>query len=422
MLTLKRSELLPPPRACWVREEGGLRWQVLRGFAAIERIADAWNRGAHSGTLSPTADAIWMRAFWQAFSDPKDTLTLHALYEGDQLRAVVPVRPHGVLTHSWRSIRNPESPYWMFWMDESRPDLGVAVLDHLLEAADYIDFGPLHRDGPLFVALTEAAAVRGHRVVVEPRGGDAFVALIGGWETARQHISRNQQQQAARKMRQLQQLGELTYEVQRGGPEFLRILEECFELETKGWKGVDGAPMKMDPHTYTFYKELALASAEAGRFALYLLRLDGRLIAFEYCLRAQGKIDMLKLSFDPEYAKYSPGNVLRLLLLQDEADRGEIHSYHMGRPSEWKERWATHIAPLVQLRIYGHRFWSTSAYWSGPALKRAVKSVPGFTRLYSMLTTRNGRRTHQRASTDRLRGDSAGPISAESRTGAASGT
>jgi CelD/BcsL family acetyltransferase involved in cellulose biosynthesis len=385
MLTLKRREILPPARACWVREDRGLRWKVFRGFAAIERLAEDWNRGAHSGTLSPTADAIWMRAFWQAFSDRKDTLVLHALYQGEQLLAVVPVRPCGRWVRAWYSIRNPESPYWMFWMDESRPELGVAVLDHLLEAADYIDFGPLHEHGPLLSALTAAAADLKYRVVIEPRGADAFVSLQGDWEAARTRLSRNQQQQASRKMRQLQQLGNLTYEVVRGGSGFQGLLEECFELETKGWKGVEGAPMKSDPRTYTFYKELALNSAAAGRFALYLLRLDGRLIAFEYCLRAQGKIDMLKLSFDPEYAKYSPGNVLRLMLLQDEADRGEVRSYHMGRPSEWKERWATDIAPLVQLRVYGHRLSSSLAYLGGPVLKQTVKSVPGVQQLRAAL-------------------------------------
>ena len=61
------------------------------------------------------------------------------------------------------------------------------------------------------------------------------------------------------------------------------------------------------------------------------------------------RIDMLKISYSPDLARYSPANVLRLLILKTEIERGSITIYHMGRSSEWKLRWANRVEPLVRL-------------------------------------------------------------------------
>ena len=137
----------------------------------------------------------------------------------------------------------------------------------------------------------------------------------------------------------------------------------------------DLAPISSRPDTLQFYTELAETSAAAGRLALYTLRLDSTLIAFEYCLRHNGRIDLLKLSYHPDFGHYSPGNVLRFLLLDQEIKSGDTRSYHMGLVSPWKARWATRLEPLCRLRIYDPGIRGTAAYlvdtWTGRARHRA---------------------------------------------------
>jgi len=187
-------------------------------------------------------------------------------------------------------------------------------------------------------------------------------------------LSRNLISTTLRKKRQLARLGELEFDVVTGGPALQQVLAECFALETLGWKGQRGAPIISQPDTLQFYSELAEASAAAGRLALYTLRLNSTLIAFEYCLRHNGRIDMLKLSYHPRFGHHSPGNVLRLLVLEGEIKSGETRSYHMGLASEWKTRWATRLEPLCWLGIYDRGFRGTVAYlggtWSGRLRRR----------------------------------------------------
>ncbi|MHC4294688.1 MAG: GNAT family N-acetyltransferase, partial [Planctomycetota bacterium] len=134
-----------------------------------------------------------------------------------------------------------------------------------------------------------------------------------------------------------------------------------------------GSPIIAGTSTRRFYTELAREAAKAQRLAIYTLRVDGELIAFDYCLRGQGKIDVLKESYHPEWSRYSPGNVLRYLLFRHEVERGEVSSYHLGNPSKWKMEWATRVEPLVRLRIYRRGVRGMAGYHCGPRLRATLK-------------------------------------------------
>jgi CelD/BcsL family acetyltransferase involved in cellulose biosynthesis len=145
------------------------------------------------------------------------------------------------------------------------------------------------------------------------------------------NLSKNIRRDSGRKKRRLENLGDLRFETITSGPALGPTLDACFELEAKSWKSEAGSAVLIDTNAYEFYTKLATAAAAHSRFSLPLLYLNNRLIAFEFNLRAQGRIDMLKPSFEPDLAQYSPGNVLRMMVLESEAGKGEICSYHLGR-------------------------------------------------------------------------------------------
>ena len=349
------------------------RWTVAPGRAGIDECSTVWNKLAHTEPSPPTADATWMRCFWDAFGRTDNGLVLHSLYRGDTLAAVLPLERTGRMVRTWSSVTNAHTPFSAFAMNGSIPEVAGHAVEHLLESAGRIDIEKLHVHGAFGGALVEAARSRGHAVEQSERDGDALVELFGPWEDFRRSLSKNLERGTARKLRQLERMGSLEYGAVTSQAELEPILQECFKLEAKGWKGVRGSPMRSRSDTYRFYMSLARASAAAGRFALYYLRHNGALLAFEYCLRAQRRIDMLKLSYDPDWSKQSPGNVLRYLIFREEIDKGQISTYHMGPPSEWKLHWATRVDPLVRLRIYGRSARSRLSYYSGPQLHNFLK-------------------------------------------------
>src|SRR5690606_27649708 len=95
----------------------------------------------------------------------------------------------------------------------------------------------------------------------------------------------------------------------------------------------------------------------------------------------RGRIDMLKISYDPDLASYGPGNALRWLLFKHEIGLGEIRTYHLGNPrvihsgTNWKLRWATDVEPLCTLHVYDRSLVGRLLYLSGPRVRDYVKQT-----------------------------------------------
>lgn len=355
----------------------GYRWEVPRGAAAIDRLAPAWNALARQNALAPTADALWMRCFWRAFGGDDDELHIHALRRGDELVCALPLRRTGRLVRTWSSIANGHTPYVQYATGGDVSVVARQILDHLLESADVLDLERFPANGPLCRALVAEAERRGLPMAEEARPGDSYIRLFGPWEAFRRSLPAKLEHDSVRQRRRLQRLGKLTLDVLDGGMQLEQGLATCFELETRGWKGQRGSPIIAKPQTRQFYTELAHAAAVVGRMALYILSCDGQPIAFEYCLRGDGQIDLLKISYDPAWATYSPGNVLRHWLFERETERGEIATYRFGPESEWKRRWTQQVDALVRLRIYRRNSKGRLAHLAGPRLRNRLKRWEG---------------------------------------------
>lgn len=362
------------------RDERGakLRW-TIEGREAFDAIATAWDACADAMDAPPICDPIFTRCMAESFLTEKDEFSVHALWRGERLLAAVPILRVGGLISACTSFDNPHHPYWHFPLDPSVPTAARSVVEHLLGDADCMVFRRLHPRAELTRSLVEAGESLGlHSVLTPAPHADAFVRLEGNWEQFRKSLSRNLVSDVPRKLKKLEKLGKLDFEIVTSGPKLRPTLDECLELETRGWKGVYGTPIVTDPKTHRFYTSLAKALGARNRFALYLLRLDGRIVAFEYCVRHRRRIDMLKLSFEPELSHLSPGNVLRWFLFEHELAQG-TRSYHLGNPrvgprgSTWKLRWATDVEPLYALRIYNRNVLGKLAYLGGPVLRGYLK-------------------------------------------------
>lgn len=335
-------------------------------------FSPAWE--ALTRAQSPLADVTWIRCFLDAFGRRAE---LHTVYDAERPVASIPlVRTQG-LARTLVSLDNEHNPYWLVTGDLD-VDGAEHLLDHALAHAECVFLRRLPMESPACGALVAAAGrMRLPVVQIESEAGDARMVLRGTWDAFRAKLPKNFQRDLPRKQRQLEKRGRLAFaELDEPGPALDAALAECFALETRGWKGERGSPIAADRRTLRFYGELARALAARDRFVLYTLSLDDRIIAFEYCLRGGGHCEMLKLSFDPAFEKQSPGQVLRMRILERELERGDVRYYHLGRPSGWKLRWATEVAPLCTLRIYARTPRARAAHLLGPVLRARLKASP----------------------------------------------
>ncbi len=122
------------------------------------------------------------------------------------------------------------------------------------------------------------------------------------------------------------------------------LLREGFEVEHRSWKGTAGSSVLSDAVMWQFYLRQATELARCGELELAFLRYEGRAIAFEYGWSSRGVYYTPKVGFDSEYSRFSPGQLLRYLLLKEtfarRTDRPSIFSARSPkpRPSGRRER------------------------------------------------------------------------------------
>jgi CelD/BcsL family acetyltransferase involved in cellulose biosynthesis len=312
-----------------------------------------------------------------AFGSPERPLHLHTLRRGSELLAVLPLQRHGGVTRLWGDFQEVRlTPFWQFAVrDGCLGEVAGSLLDHLFDGADVLRLRRLHSDGAIRAAFEAAARERGLVTEAFEHGSDCFLELPDGWETFRADLSTKLRKNTERADRRLAESGELTFAAHEREEGLDALLEECMQLERLGWKGESGDTIESRPAWRRFYSELAHGSARAGRLALYTLRLDGALLAYDLCLRAQGRINLLKISYHPDFNKHSPSNVLRYKVFRREIESGEVRVYHFGDPSDWKLRWTDRVTPLVDLHVYAAGPRGRLARLAGPRTRNALKSL-----------------------------------------------
>jgi CelD/BcsL family acetyltransferase involved in cellulose biosynthesis len=174
---------------------------------------------------------------------------------------------------------------------------------------------------------------------------DAYIARAGSsvakyWKACRRHILN----------------GPLDFSIVTGGPGLGTLLEEMFALEADGWKGREGSAILSIPADTVFYRSLAFAAAEAGALRIALLREEGRLIAFEYCVVGGDTIFAMKVGYDENRRRLQPGHMAALMNIRDACTDPEIAWYDMlgnsMRLAAYKQRFATDYRTVSRIRLF----------------------------------------------------------------------
>jgi len=163
----------------------------------------------------------------------------------------------------------------------------------------------------------------------------------GDWETYRRTWSRKHRQGMSHHARRLRQLGEVRLELlSRLAPDEVEPwLRRGLEIEDRSWKGRAGTSVLRTPGMFDFYLRQARQLAAWGQLDLAFLTSTGRPIAFAYGLWAKGAFHSIKVGYDPDYAAYSPGQLLRYFLFERLFRDPRCRAIDYIAPSEAHRKW-----------------------------------------------------------------------------------
>lgn len=163
------------------------------------------------------------------------------------------------------------------------------------------------------------------------------------------------------------------------------LYEACEEIARRSWqaRALRGTTLA-DERVRGFLRDAHLAAAAVGAVDMSLLYVDSRPAAYMYSYVWRGALYGLRSGFDPEFARYSIGNVLMARTLADSWQRGD-RLFDLGVGSlETKRLWQSRLANIYRLchfhpTVLRAQLLRVRRWWEGCRASPDAEAQPVFT-------------------------------------------
>jgi CelD/BcsL family acetyltransferase involved in cellulose biosynthesis len=360
----------------------GWRARIYRDWSATAAIASAWDAlAAGRGDAGIFLEHGWFEQWWSAFATDAGPFVI-ALVRGDAIAAILPA----CLT------RHPSGGTALLSMTSEAPYDVLAAPEWRLDAMrQLVDLLP--RLGRVFpVRIEDFAGSSENRARLEEllsekrvpfdcyreRHSPFIDATATSWEQYMDGLHSKLKNNLRKGRRRAEKTGTLSFEVVERTDALDALMTDAFDVESQSWKGEHGSAMKADPRKERFYRGIASWAMQRGRLHLCVLRLDGRMVAFDLCLAGGRTLFALKTGYDASAAgAYSPGNLMRFEVIKRVFDDARFDRYDfLGRCYPWKLEWTAAADERTTFEVFEPNLRGRLAYLGRHGWKRPFKSSP----------------------------------------------
>jgi CelD/BcsL family acetyltransferase involved in cellulose biosynthesis len=327
--------------------QGELDLSVATDAAALAALAPDWDRLVLAAARpSPFLLHAWVTQWWRQFGDGAELAVVTAR-RGGALVGIAPMyirRKHGL--RACRILGGHESALGDILVDgDTEGSVARALLDGVSRLPmDYLDaFG-----APAGGVLTRLAA---QQDMADVRRVDSPVLLMpNGWEAAYEAKTASKKRALhRRRLRQLADLGAVTWTRARTPEEVGTELGHAFEIHARRWQGRPDGSTFGQAEAHGFHRAAARALAQQDAIRILTLRIDDRPVAFHYAFLLGSTMYLHRLAFDPELARFSPGQVTLLRAIADASAEGVRRYEFLGGNERYKLELADGLEPLHQV-------------------------------------------------------------------------
>jgi hypothetical protein len=309
---------------------------------------------------------FWFRAYLRAHPDEGEKLTFSCVYRGARLVGVFPTVAHSE-PHGGALVAELPVGDELFMADCAIADAedSAEIYDFYrrsLEAVtgqswDVYRASFVLRDGHLGKAVLARSPLS---CTVFAQGRCAELK-IGDYDQAIASLRKKFRGNLNNAKHKLERAGDSRLLVERSAPAVRQMFGQFIELEMAGWKGDPAKPrdeyttpsaIGLKDSKRRFYVDMIGQFAEAGCVEISQLWLDDRLIGSLVCLLLNDTCYILKVAYDEEAGRYSPGHLLIDRAYQRYANEGRVGRINMITAYPWVRSWQPYYRDYVVFRDF----------------------------------------------------------------------
>ena len=302
-------------------------WQLIDDPFASADVAEQWDElWARSTSRSATAQAEQLALWCDSFA-PDPTLRLIVVRD-DELADGRWLAALPVLRQRWRGLLPVGALPGNEWSlaGDLLVDETVLGCDDANRIADTLAAGlsrlnlPLYRfhgvaaESPAWRLLRAALSRQGWTADVRPMHDVPILRRFSDWAACRASWSKEHRHNLERLRRRLDEGGGAAlvrhrlHEMPADGARALML--RAFDVERSSWKGDAGSAIANDESRTTFFVAQSRMLARRGAAELVCLERDATILAFAYGWTHRGVTQVAKIGYDPEFARFGPGQLL----------------------------------------------------------------------------------------------------------------
>ena len=288
----------------------------------LEGLRDQWRALLNGGRAAKVFQhPVWQQTWLEEFGGGRQPLLL-SVRDGARLLAVAPLLREGTRL----SLIGDHNicDYMDFVMAQGQEEEALSVLLDALQGEDWteLELRGLAAGSPTLALLPSLAGDRGLKVRVEREAVCPQLDLPSAWEDYLAQLGKKNRHELKRKIRRLYNTAvgvrlfalRTPAEVSEGVDTFLQLMTlRCDKAQF------------MTPQMERFFRRAAVALAEEGLVALYMLEMDGRRVASALCFEDENEVLLYNSGYDPELSYLSVGLISKALLLRSAIEGGRQH-------------------------------------------------------------------------------------------------
>lgn len=188
------------------------------------------------------------------------------------------------------------------------------------------------------------AAVKGDRVwsrEISRFTGCDYIACDMSYEEFSRRLSRNFSANLRKARNRLMKEANVEFLAVSRPEELALCFQEFLELEASGWKGAGGTgtAIMLHPEFVAFYRALMEQFGALGRMRINCLKINGRVVAAQFCLLDADTIYLLKIGYDEHWSRISPGNLLLEHVIKEGTDGKAFRYVNLITDAGWHRDW-----------------------------------------------------------------------------------
>jgi CelD/BcsL family acetyltransferase involved in cellulose biosynthesis len=353
--------------------------RIIEDEAEFGALRKRWNSLADCAVDSSTfLTHDWLHAWWDAYR-PKARLAVVTVERSGRLFGIAPLMlmRQGAVGRVFRRLRfigdgTSETDHMTFIVD---PELRREVLQSLLVVVDRMPWDIAH-----FNQIPEASAnttqlldfARDHGwLMTTAQFPCPLRTLPASYEDLLRSLPSRLRTSLRSSRRALAAQHSVDFGLVSDASELPGALEALYRNHTGRWQSRGEEGVFAGERKRAFYADLSERLLAAGRLRFFYLRLDGRVVAQQFCFEHKGTVLLLQEGFDVEFARQNVGNVLRSMVFEWLIDH-QLRAYDfLAGTSRHKLAWSDSCPLDISVRACR----PTPVGWAAHNLPRFLRSV-----------------------------------------------